>query len=96
VFVDTTAGIDTGGAVIGRVNTELRGWVTTSGGTWDFEGYVVGRTEPFDFNPDPDRDPVKDAVTRALDGLGRVIGAKGYQANYTGSIAIRASGNIRR
>jgi hypothetical protein len=82
--------------VIGRVDTELRGWVTTRGGKWEFEGYVVGKTEPFDFNSDPDRGPLKNTMARALDALGGVIGAADYQANYTGSIAIRASGNVRR
>ncbi len=95
-FVNTTATIDTGGAVIGRADTELRGWVTTNGGKWEFEGYVAGKPEQFDFNPDPDRGWVKDKVTRALDAVGGAIGAAGYPANYTGSIAIRASGNIRR
>jgi hypothetical protein len=70
--------------------------VTTDGGRWEFEGYVVGKTEPFDFNPDPNRGRVKDAITRALNAIGGATGAAGYQATYTGSIAIRASGNIRR
>ena len=96
VFVDTTAGIDTGGAVIGRVNTDLKGWITTDGGKWQFEGYVAGKNEKFDFNPDPTRSRLKDAATKALDALGRVAGAVGYDATYKGSIIVRASGNIRR
>ena len=95
-FVDTTARIDTGGAVIGRVNTDLQGWVTTDGGKWQFEGYVAARPERFDFNPDPDRGRFKNDVAKAVGAVGHALGAADYDATYTGSVVVRASGNIRR
>jgi hypothetical protein len=96
VFIDTTATIDTGGVVVGRVNSELRGWLTANGGKWEFEGYVIGRPEDFDFNSDPDRGRVKNEVAKAVGAVGHALGAVDYRANYTGSITVRASGNIQR
>ncbi len=96
VLVDTPAAVDTGGVVIGRDMTNLKGWVTAKDGKWQFEGFATGKPERFDFNRDPKRGPVKDAVTGVVGAVGHALGAKDYNANYVGSIQLKAGGNIRQ
>ena len=94
IFIDTSAPIDTGEAVIGRVKAFIKGWLTTSNGQWKFEGYTTGDPEKFDFNDDPTRGYVKNQIARAVGAAGHEIGAKDYPATYTGSITIAAGGVI--
>ena len=95
-FVNTTAPVDTGDIVRGRVATRLTGWVTTTGGRWRFDGSVTGKPEPFDFNSDPARGFIRNAGTIYAGNRGHLYGAKDYEARYSGGIQFTAGGPIRR
>jgi len=95
-FVDTTAPINTGGIVIGRDDTQLKGWVTTNGNQWQFEGNVAGKPERFDFNRDPKRGFLRDTGAGIVGPIGHALGAADYDANYTGDVVVKASGKIRK
>ncbi len=95
VPIDTSVKINAGGIVIGRVDTELKGWVEAKDGKWQFEGSVSGISERFDFSDEPKRSRVRDAITRIVGALGHATGAADFDAYYVGGIAVRAEGDIR-
>jgi hypothetical protein len=94
-FVDTTAPVNTGDIVRGRVVSRLTGWVTTDKGRWQFEGSATGLPERFDLNSDPERGFVTNAGTIYVGNRGHQLGAKDYEASYGGVVQFKARGPVR-